>query len=160
GAGARYPRRGRVPADRHRDPVLRRGRGPTARHGADDPAAGAVVSDLEDQLREVVGDGHVLVDPDLRAPYETDWTRRFTGTARCVVRPADTAEVAAVVAACAAAGTPIVAQGGNTGPVGAGVPTRSEVLLSLSRLSGLAPADTVEAQVTAGAGATLESLHR
>src|SRR2546430_17346005 len=39
--------------------------------------------------RAVVGGTHVLVDPDLRAPYETDWTRRFTGTARCVVRPAD-----------------------------------------------------------------------
>ena len=83
------------------------------------------MSDLFERLREIVGDAHVLVDPDLRAPYETDWTRRFTGTARCVVRPADTAEVAGVVAACAAAGTPIVVQGGNTGLVGAGIPTGS-----------------------------------
>ena len=135
GPGAGYPRRGRVPADRHRHAVRRRRGGPAARDGADDPAAGPSVSDLFERLREIVGDAHVLVDPDLRAPYETDWTRRFTGTARCVVRPADTAEVAGVVAACAAAGTPIVVQGGNTGPV-----------------------DPVEAQVTAGAGVTLERL--
>ena len=51
------------------------------------------MSDLEDELRSAVGAAHVLVDGDLRAPYETDWTRRFTGEARCVVRPASTAEV-------------------------------------------------------------------
>jgi FAD/FMN-containing dehydrogenase len=116
------------------------------------------VTSLEDGLRAVVGDTHVLTDPDLRAPYEMDWTRRFTGTARCVVRPADTAEVAAVVRACGAAGAPIAVQGGNTGLVGGGVPGGGEVLLSLARLTGLAPVDAVEAQVTAGAGVTLENL--
>jgi FAD/FMN-containing dehydrogenase len=116
------------------------------------------MSDLFDRLAEIVGGAHVLVDPDLRAPYETDWTRRFTGTARCVVRPADTAQVAAVVKACAAAGAPITVQGGNTGLVGGGVPAAGEVLLSLTRLTDLDPVDDVEAQVTAGAGVTLERL--
>ena len=37
------------------------------------------------------------------------------GKALAVVRPADTAQVAAVVKACAAAGVQIVPQGGNTG---------------------------------------------
>jgi FAD/FMN-containing dehydrogenase len=116
------------------------------------------MSDLFEALRGVVGEAHVLVDPDLRAPYETDWTRRFTGTARCVVRPADTAEVAAVVRACASAGAPIAVQGGNTGLVGGGVPTGSEVLLSLTRLTDLGRARDVDMQVTAGAGVTLERL--
>jgi FAD/FMN-containing dehydrogenase len=113
---------------------------------------------LEQELRQIVGDAHVLVDPDLRAPYETDWTRRFTGTARCVVRPADPAEVAAVIRTCASGGVPVVVQGGNTGLVGGGVPEKGEVLLSLARLTGLEPVDAVEAQVTAGAGVTLERL--
>ena len=47
---------------------------------------------IEDRLVEIVGPQHVLVDADLKAPYETDWTRRFSGEARCVVRPANTAE--------------------------------------------------------------------
>ena len=42
---------------------------------------------LERALTDSVGSAHVLTDPDLRAPYETDWTRRFTGRARAVVRP-------------------------------------------------------------------------
>jgi FAD/FMN-containing dehydrogenase len=116
------------------------------------------MSDLEDRLREIVGARHVLTDADLKSQYETDWTRRFTASSRCVVRPAGTGEVAAVVAACAEAGVPLTVQGGNTGLVGGGVPAGADVLLSLGRLTGLEPVDTLEAQVTAGAGVTLEKL--
>ena len=31
---------------------------------------------MVDRLRAVVGARHVLDDPDTRAPFETDWTRR------------------------------------------------------------------------------------
>jgi FAD/FMN-containing dehydrogenase len=118
------------------------------------------LSDLVERLAGIVGPTQVLTDPALRAPYETDWTRRFTGTARCVARPAGTAEVAGVVRACAEAGVPVVVQGGNTGLVGGGVPEPDSgaVLLSLARLTDLEPVDPVEAQVTAGAGVTLERL--
>lgn len=51
-------------------------------------------------------------------------------------------------------------QGGNTGLVGGGVPAGGDVLLSLTRLSDLDPVDTVTAEVTAGAGVTLERLQR
>jgi FAD/FMN-containing dehydrogenase len=118
------------------------------------------VSDLFEELRGVVGAGHVLVDADLRAAYETDWTRRFTGEARCVVRPGSTDEVAAVVRACAAAGAPLTVQGGNTGLVGGGVPGGGEVLLSLTRLTAIEPIDEIEAQVTVGAGTPLEKLQQ
>src|SRR5919107_1396780 len=71
-------------------------------------------------LQRLVGAAHVLVDDDLRAPYETDWTRRFSGRAAAVVRPADTEQVAAGLRACAEAGLAVVPQGGNTGMVGGG----------------------------------------
>ena len=115
---------------------------------------------VEQDLAGIVGESHVLVDPDLRASYEVDWTGRFRGTARCVVRPADTAEVAAVLVACAAANAPVTVQGGNTGLVGGGVPAGGEVLLSLVRLDSLEPVDAVAAQVTVGAGVRLEALQR
>lgn len=113
---------------------------------------------LADELAVVVGPQHVLVDRDLTRSYETDWTGRWTGQARLVVRPATTAEVAAVVQACARARVAIVAQGGNTGLVGGSVPADGEVVLSLTRLHDLEPVDTVAAQVTAGAGVTLARL--
>ena len=107
-------------------------------------------------LSEVVGAEHVLTDPDVTAQYETDWTGRFHGTARLVVRPADGEEVAAVVRRCADAGAPLVPQGGNTGLVGGSVPReRPMVVVSTRRLTRLGPVDAAAAQVTAGAGVTL-----
>ncbi len=117
------------------------------------------MSTLEEDLRAVVGPGHVLADPDLRAPYEQDWTGRFGGPARLVVRPADAGEVSAALRACHAHGAPVVPQGGNTGLVGAGVPRGGEVLVSLARLSDIGPVDAATHQVEAGAGATLAALH-
>lgn len=114
--------------------------------------------DLVSQLAVAVGEAHVLTDPALRASYETDWTRRFHGSARCVVRPASTDEVADVVRVCARHGMPITVQGGNTGLVGGGVPAGGEVVLSTSRLADLGPVDAVSAQVTVGAGVTLANL--
>ncbi len=115
---------------------------------------------LETALRDAVGSQHVLTDPALTSAYETDWTRRFSGRARAVVRPADTGQVAAVVRACADAGTPIVPQGGNTGLVGGGVPRADgepPVVLSTRRLTDVA--DLEDRQVTAGAGATIAAVH-
>jgi FAD/FMN-containing dehydrogenase len=109
-------------------------------------------------LRDAVGDEHVLVDADLTASYETDWTGRFSARAGCVVRPSDTEQVAAVLSACNAAGVPVVVQGGNTGLVGGGVPSGGEVLLSLTRLDQLGEVDVAAAQVTVGAGVTLAAL--
>ena len=113
---------------------------------------------LIEQLRAAVGQDHVLVDADLTASYETDWTGRFTGRARCVVRPRDTAEVAAVLRACSAEQASVVVQGGNTGLVGGAVPAGGEVLLSLSRLNDLGEIDLAAGQVTVGAGVTLAAL--
>ena len=56
---------------------------------------------LADALAGIVGKANVLLDPELKAPYERDWTGRFPGRARCAVRPGTTAEVAAVLRACA-----------------------------------------------------------
>ena len=107
-------------------------------------------------LGEVVGVDHVLTDPDVTASYATDWTGRFRGDASLVVRPADTEQVAAVVARCADAGAAVVSQGGNTGLVGGGVPRRrAMVVLSTRRLDGLEPVDAGAMQVSLGAGVTL-----
>src|SRR5215218_6138671 len=94
----------------------------------------------------------------MRASYETDWTRRFHGRARAVVRPAGAAEVAAVLKACGDHGAAVVPQGGNTGMVGGGVPRGGEVVLSLGRLRELGEVDQATAQVTVGAGVTLAQL--
>jgi FAD/FMN-containing dehydrogenase len=117
-------------------------------------------SALLDELVGVVGADHVLVDDDLRAGYEVDWTGRWRGRALAVVRPATTAEVAAVVAACGRAGVGVLPQGGNTGLVGGSVPAGGEVVLSLRRLDDIGEVDPVAGQVTVGAGVVVADLAR
>jgi FAD/FMN-containing dehydrogenase len=113
---------------------------------------------LESDLAEAIGERQVLVDPSVTASYETDWTRRFTGPARCVVRPGDTQEVASVLQICARHRVSVVIQGGNTGLVGGGVPTGGEVVLSTSRLRQIGPVDEAAAQITLGAGVTVTAI--
>jgi FAD/FMN-containing dehydrogenase len=120
------------------------------------------VAELISTLQAAVGDQRVLADADLRAGYETDWTRRWHGEALAVVRPASVAEVAAVVSACADAGAALIPQGGNTGLVGGSVPRaesqRPQVVLSTTRLRDLEPVDANAGEVTVGAGVTLGAL--
>ena len=111
------------------------------------------------KLVEIVGSTHCLTDPDLRASYETDWTRRWSGRALAVVRPGSTDEVAATLRACADAGAGVVPQGGNTGLVGGSVPRDGEVLLSLRRLDGIEEVDADVGEMTVGAGVTLAAAH-
>ena len=75
------------------------------------------------------------------------------------MRPGSTDEVAAVVRACIAHGASIVAQGGNTGLVGGGVPDASgrQVLLTLARMNRVRAIDAANATMTLEAGCVLKA---
>lgn len=111
------------------------------------------------ELSDVVGMEHCLVDAELCSSYETDWSRRWQGRAMLVVRPADRDEVIRVLEICSRYRLAIVAQGGNTGMVGASVPRSGEILLNLRRLNLIGNVDPISRQVTVGAGATLDAVN-
>ncbi|MBN8495784.1 FAD-binding oxidoreductase [Accumulibacter sp.] len=92
--------------------------------------------------------------------YLADWRGRYRGAATCVVRPASTAAVAAVVRACAEAAMPIVPQGGNTGLCGAATPAGDghAVVVSLTRLNRVRQIDTANNTMTVEAGCVLATL--
>ena len=117
------------------------------------------MTSLLDTLRSIVGDAHVLTEGDLTA-WEQDWRRRVRGKALAVVRPASTPEVAAVVKACAAAGTAIVPQGGNTGLAVGSTPDASgtQIVLSLTRMNAVRNVDTDNLTMTVEAGCILQNL--
>ena len=112
-------------------------------------------------LRAAVGEAQVQVDGDLSA-WERDWRRRWHGKALAVVRPGNTAEVAAVVRACVAQGASLVPQGGNTGLVGGGVPDTSgtQVVLSLTRMNRVRGLDADNLTLTVEAGAVLQAVQQ
>jgi FAD/FMN-containing dehydrogenase len=114
---------------------------------------------LIDSLRQIVGAANVLTDGDL-TPWVQDWRKRETGKALAVVRPGSTAEVAAVVKACAAARVSIVPQGGNTGMVVGSTPDASgtQVVLSLTRMNKVRTLDAGNLTITVDAGCVLQNL--
>lgn len=108
-------------------------------------------------LCAIVGDRHVLTANADMAPHLRDWRGRYQGTARAVVRPASTPELAAVVRLCAAAGVPIVPQGGNTGLCGGATPAADgrAIVLGLGRMNRIRALDVDNNTLTVEAGCTL-----
>lgn len=120
-------------------------------------------AELIAELRQRVGAAYVLTheDPatDLTS-WELDWRGRERGRALAIVRPANTAEVAAVVRACAARRVPIVPQGGNTGMVVGSTPDTSgrQVVISLTRMNRVRHLDAGNLTITVDAGCVLQNL--
>jgi FAD/FMN-containing dehydrogenase len=115
---------------------------------------------LLEQLAAICGPGGVLTDTRDVAPYLTDWRGVFTGTALAVVRPADTAAVAASVRACADAGVAIVPQGGNTGLAAGATPLDLEraIVLSLARMRRVRALDAAGFTMNVDAGCVLADV--
>src|SRR5687767_2192691 len=115
---------------------------------------------LASKLADIVGAANVLTDAGDMKPYLTDWRRQYAGAAECVVRPADTAQVAGVVRRCAAEGVAMVPQGGNTGLSGGSVPVpeRRQIVLSLSRMNRIRAIDPLNDTMTVEAGCVLAAI--
>jgi len=115
---------------------------------------------LCEQLAGLIGSANVLTEPADTAPFLTDWRGRYRGAAQCVVRPGNAAEVAAVVKACAAAGVPVVPQGGNTSLCGAATPDAAgrAVVVSLGRLNRILAVDAQNNTISVEAGCTLAAV--
>ncbi|NDY92037.1 FAD-binding oxidoreductase [Ideonella livida] len=112
------------------------------------------------QAAQHIGARRVLTQPADTAAFQQDWRGRYQGQALAVLQPGNTAEVAAVVALCAAHGVAVVPQGGNTGLTGGAValPGRPAVLLNLSRLNRIRTVDPANNTLTAEAGCVLATV--
>ena len=104
-------------------------------------------------LHAVVGDRGLLQGRDTDA-YCRDWRDLYHGATPAVVRPADTAELAAVVKICAARRVAMVPQGGNTSMVGGAVPDEGggQVVVSLARLNRVRDLDPIDMTMVVEAG--------
>ena len=144
---ARYAGRGP-----HHD---RRSRGHGGRGRCAPNSASAGMS-LRERLQAIVGETGLLTEaPDL-VGYRGDLACPAGGVILGVVRPRTTAEVAAVVRACAAADIPITPRGGGSGLAGGATPgERASVVLSFERMRRILSVDTVDDAMVVEAGCTL-----
>ena len=119
-------------------------------------------SDLPQRLAAIVGARGMLTDAADMAPYLADWRALYQGRAVAVVRPASTAEVAAVVQLCADTHTPIVPQGGNTGMCGAATPDASgnAVVVALGRMNKIIEVNALNNTMTVQAGCILANIQQ
>jgi FAD/FMN-containing dehydrogenase len=115
-----------------------------------------VSTELLQQLRERLGDKGFIADGGAR--YESDMSGADPLRPLAVLRPASTEEVSFALAACHAAGQPLVVQGGLTGLCGGGTPRQGEIALSLERLSGIEEVDPQSMTMTVLAGTPLEKI--
>ena len=108
----------------------------------------------------IVGADNVVTAEADMAPHLVDWRGRYRGAARCVVRPATTNEVSAVVRACAEVGVAMVPQGGNTSLCGAGIPDAGgeAVLINLTRMNKIRAIDPANSTITVDAGCVLQAV--
>ncbi|AMJ61398.1 FAD-binding oxidoreductase [Bosea sp. PAMC 26642] len=117
-----------------------------------------------ERLRAIVGEKGLITDPGEMEPWLTDWRQRRRGKALCVVSPATTSEVSAVVTLCAAQQQPVFPVGGNTGLCFGAVPEsdrldRIGIVLSLRRMNRIRAIDRATGIATVDAGVVLGDLH-
>lgn len=118
-----------------------------------------------DRLLEIVGPKGIVTDATDMHPYLTDWRERKHGNAICVVLPASTEEVSAVMKLAAEMQQPVFPLGGNTGLCyGAvpesGNPEKPGIVLCLRRMNRIREIDVVSDIITVDAGIILAEVHQ
>ncbi len=113
---------------------------------------------LVHQLSAIVGDAHLLTEPQDTAPYLAEQRGRYKSECLAVVRPASTQQLSDCVKCCVKQHTSMVPIGGNTGLCGGAVAQANQIIISIERLNQIQPVDTANYAITAGAGAILANI--
>jgi FAD/FMN-containing dehydrogenase len=116
--------------------------------------------DLLRHLAQLLGPKGYTGDPEVLAPWLTDWRGRYTGKTPALLSPSSRDEVTEIVRLCAAAAVPLVPQGGNTSMVGGATPPAdgSALLLSLRRMNRIRRLDAAGNLAVCEAGVILANL--
>lgn len=113
-----------------------------------------------EHLSKILEQTYILTQDEDKAPYLTDWRKRYIGKALAVLLPSTSDEVAAIVKLCAQNQVALVPQGGNTGFCGGATPDNSgkQVVLNLKRMNQIREIDIANQTITMEAGCILQAL--
>jgi glycolate dehydrogenase FAD-linked subunit len=115
--------------------------------------------DLIVALGDIVGAANVLAGAAISEEYTRDEVLTVPAVVpAAVVRPADTAEVAAVLALAAAQRVPVTARGSGTGLSGAAVPADGAIVVSFERMNAVLEIDEANHVAVVQPGVTLAEL--
>lgn len=117
--------------------VIRAGEAePRPAHGME-----ALPAALVRELRDVLGEVGVIVDPGALVVWESDGLTAYRVTPRAVLLPCDTQQTAATLQILAREGIPFVPRGSGTGLSGGSLALEGAVLVSFSRMSHILEID-------------------
>lgn len=116
------------------------------------------------QLRTIAGDDNVLTSPEALICYSYDGTFHES-LPEAVVSPANSAEVASILALCNSQGVPVITRGMASGLAAATVPVNGGLVLNMVRMNRILEIDRANMMVEVEAGvitgdlqATVEKL--
>ncbi len=109
-------------------------------------------------LKDIVGPAGYFAGDAIEPRFYHDAMENVGAKPDLVLRPAGTGEVSAILSACHAADQPVVLQGGMTGLVGATMPHRGEIVISMERMTAIEEVDKGTATMTVQSGAVLQSI--
>src|SRR3569833_1083440 len=109
-------------------------------------------------FKNIVGDDNVIIDQDTIQTYNTDFTKKYKGSASLVLTPVSKEQVAEVLRHCNERNLAVTPQGGNTGLVGGSVPLHDEIIISLKKLDQVVHFDPETGVLRCEAGCILENL--
>jgi FAD/FMN-containing dehydrogenase len=112
---------------------------------------------LIEKLQGIVGPNGVLTGEDVASRSES-WPPMGGCRARAIVRPADTQEVSAILKLCNEQGQAVVVHGGVTGLVGGAMTGPDDIVVSLERMNGMEPVDSINRTLTVDAGVQLQKV--
>ncbi len=109
---------------------------------------------LTAEFGALLGDEHVILEPDQLRVYDCDGLTGWRSTPAAVLLPASTAEVQAVVRLCTHEGIPWVARGAGTGLSGGALPVADGVVIALTRMNAILEVDVASQRVVVQPGVT------
>ncbi|WP_316740599.1 FAD-binding oxidoreductase [Pedobacter antarcticus] len=110
------------------------------------------------QLTEILGAANVFTDSQVLDNYSHDETEDLRYQPEVVVKPADTAQVSAILKLCSSAYVPVTPRGGGTGLSGGALPIYGGVLLSMERFKSIIEIDIENLQATVEPGVITEEF--
>jgi glycolate oxidase len=106
------------------------------------------------ELRALLGEAHVISDPDRLRTYDCDGLTGWRALPELVALPGSAAEVQAVVRICHRERVPWVARGAGTGLSGGALPVADGIVVSVARMNRILEVDLPSRRVVVEPGVT------
>ena len=115
-------------------------------------------TELENQLKAIVGDDKVKTDPDSLETFGKDWTKIYPPNPSAIVFPKTTEQVQAIVKFANEHRVALVPSGGRTGLSAGAVAANGEVVVAFDYMNSISGFNAMDKTVRCGAGVITEQL--